>query len=95
MLFRSIAVAIVLFITEWQLALLSLMIVPVLVYIAATFAQRIRPLHQLVQEAWAELNVVVQENLAGSRVVRAFAQEQRSEERRVGQECRSRWSPSH
>ena len=72
----TIAVAIVLFITEWQLALLSLMIVPVLVYIAATFAQRIRPLHQLVQEAWAELNVVVQENLAGSRVVRAFAQEQ-------------------
>ena len=69
------AVAIVLFITEWQLALLSLTIVPVLVYVATTFAQRIRPLHQLVQEAWADLNVVVQENLAGSRVVRAFAQE--------------------
>ena len=71
----TVGIAIVLLITEWQLALLSLMVVPVLTYIAVVFAQRIRPLHQLVQEAWADLNVVVQENLAGSRVVRSFAQE--------------------
>ena len=68
-------VAVVLFITDWQLALLSLVIVPVLVSIALSFAKRIRPLFQLVQEAWADVNVVVQENLAGARVVRAFAQE--------------------
>ncbi|MDE2768284.1 MAG: ABC transporter ATP-binding protein [Chloroflexota bacterium] len=68
-------VAVVLFITDWQLALLSLVIVPVLVSIALSFAKRIRPLFQMVQEAWADVNVVVQENLAGARVVRAFAQE--------------------
>ena len=68
-------VAVVLFLTDWQLALLSLLIVPVLVGIALSFAKRIRPLFQLVQEAWADVNVVVQENLAGARVVRAFAQE--------------------
>jgi ABC-type multidrug transport system fused ATPase/permease subunit len=77
----TVSIAIVLLITEWQLALLSLMVVPVLTYIAVVFAQRIRPLHQLVQEAWADLNVVVQENLAGSRVVRAFAQEHAEMER--------------
>ena len=77
----TVGIAIVLLITEWQLALLSLMVVPVLTYIAVVFAQRIRPLHQLVQEAWADLNVVVQENLAGSRVVRAFSQEQAEMER--------------
>ena len=77
----TVGIAIVLLITEWQLALLSLMVVPVLTYIALVFAQRIRPLHQLVQEAWADLNVVVQENLAGSRVVRSFAQEQAEMER--------------
>ena len=68
-------VAVVLFITDWQLAVLSLLIVPLLVGIALSFAKRIRPLFQLVQEAWADVNVVVQENLAGARVVRAFAQE--------------------
>ena len=68
-------VAVVLFITDWQLALLSLVIVPLLVSIALSFAKRIRPLFQMVQEAWADVNVVVQENLAGARVVRAFAQE--------------------
>jgi ATP-binding cassette subfamily B protein len=77
----TVGIAIMLLITEWQLALLSLMVVPVLTYIAVVFAQRIRPLHQLVQEAWADLNVVVQENLAGSRVVRAFAQEHAEMER--------------
>jgi len=68
-------VAVVLFITDWQLAVLSLLIVPILVGIALSFAKRIRPLFQMVQEAWADVNVVVQENLAGARVVRAFAQE--------------------
>lgn len=68
-------VAIVLFITDWQLAVLSLLIVPLLVGIALSFAKRIRPLFQMVQEAWADVNVAVQENLAGARVVRAFAQE--------------------
>lgn len=68
-------VAVVLFITDWQLAVLSLLVVPLLVGIALSFAKRIRPLFQMVQEAWADVNVVVQENLAGARVVRAFAQE--------------------
>ena len=69
-------VAVVLFVTDWQLALLSLLIIPVLVAIALSFAQRIRPLFQMVQQSWANVNVVVQENLAGARVVRAFAQEE-------------------
>ena len=68
-------VAVILFVIDWQLALLSLLIIPVLVGIALSFAKRIRPLFQMVQEAWADVNVVVQENLAGARVVRAFAQE--------------------
>ncbi len=68
-------VAVVLFLTDWQLALLSLLIIPVLIAIALSFAKRIWPLFQMVQEAWADVNVVVQENLAGARVVRAFAQE--------------------
>jgi len=77
----SAGVAVVLILKDWQLAILALLIVPVLVAIAIGFARRIRPMFQLVQEAWADLNVVIQENLAGARVVRAFAQED-AEQRR-------------
>ena len=31
----------------------------------------------------------------GQGIAKAFAQTERSEERRVGKECRSRWSPYH
>ncbi|MBM4435812.1 MAG: ABC transporter ATP-binding protein [Actinobacteria bacterium] len=68
-------IALILLVTEWQLGLVALTTVPVLAFIAVAFARRIRPLHQHVQQAWADLNVVLQENLAGARVVRAFAQE--------------------
>ena len=69
-------VAVVLIISEWQLALVALLVVPVLSAVAVSFGRRIRPMFQRVQESWADLNVVVQENLAGARVVRAFAQEE-------------------
>ena len=67
--------AVMLMLIDWQLALLALVTVPVMTVMAVGFARRIRPLFQAVQEAWADLNAVVQENLAGARVVRAFAQE--------------------
>ena len=70
-----VGAAVMLLVTDWQLGLLSLLTVPVMAVLAVTFAHRIRPLFQAVQEAWADLNATVQENLAGARVVRAFAQE--------------------
>ena len=76
-----VGVAVVLILTDWQLALLALLIVPLLVGLAVVFAQQIRPMFQAVQESWANLNAVVQENLAGARVVRAFAQERAQQER--------------
>ncbi len=76
-----LGVAVVLILTDWQLALLALLIVPLLAGMAVAFAQQIRPMFQAVQESWADLNAVVQENLAGARVVRAFAQERAQEAR--------------
>ena len=76
-----LGVGVVLMLTDWQLALLSLLVVPLLAWMAVAFAQRIRPMFELVQESWANLNAVVQENLAGARVVRAFAQERAQQAR--------------
>ena len=70
-----VGAAVMLLVIDWQLALLALATVPLMAVMAVRFAHRMRPMFQAVQEAWADLNATVQENLAGARVVRAFAQE--------------------
>ena len=50
----------------------------------------------LLKAGQANPNVVaLTADLKGSLKMDAFAAEFRSEERRVGKECRSRWSPYH
>ena len=51
-----------------------------------------------IDECEAEMEKVVQwigKRKLHGRVRVAFIEESRSEERRVGKECRSRWSPYH
>jgi len=52
-----------------------LVIVPFTFGVFGTIASRIRPLFKIVQERLAKLNVVLQENLTGVRVVKAFVRE--------------------
>jgi ATP-binding cassette subfamily B protein len=66
---------ILLFVTNWQLSLVMVVIVPVTFGIFGTVASRIRPMFKIVQEKLASLNTVLQENLAGVRVVKAFVRE--------------------
>lgn len=60
---------------DWQLALIMLVIMPLTMTIFIIVASRARPLFTKVQEYIAHLNTVLQENLAGVRVVKAFARE--------------------
>ena len=64
-----------LFVTNWQLALAMMAIVVFTFTVFGTIASRIRPMFKIVQERLAKLNVVLQENLAGIRVVKAFVRE--------------------
>lgn len=75
MLLTFVAVLIVLMLTDWKLALLSLATMPVLFVIAVLFARQLRPMFSRVQQETAQLSTVLQEDLSGMRVVRAFAQE--------------------
>lgn len=62
----------------WQhvwMSLLSLVLVPVIIFFAWVFFERIKKLFQQVDEAEGELTTIVQENLTGIRVVRAFARQ--------------------
>lgn len=61
--------------THWQLALASLATLPFLLYAGGVYGQRVQPLWRYAQEEMALLATIVQENLAGARVVKAFARE--------------------
>ena len=73
-----------LFVTNWQLSLVMMVIVPVTFGIFGTVAGRIRPLFMVVQQRLANLNTVLQESLTGVRVVKAFAREPYEAERYAG-----------
>jgi len=66
---------ILLFVTDWQLAMIMIVLMPLTMAIFALFASRARPLFTDVQRRLGRLNTVLQENLAGIRVVKAFARE--------------------
>ncbi len=63
---------VLLVITSRELALMMAAFVPVIVLLVWLFARRARPMFTQVQERLDRLNTVLQENLAGVRVVRAF-----------------------
>jgi ATP-binding cassette subfamily B multidrug efflux pump len=73
-----------LFITNWRLSLVMMVIVPVTFGIFGTVASRIRPLFMVVQQRLAHLNTVLQESLVGVRVVKAFAREPYEAKRYAG-----------
>lgn len=69
------------FITNWQLALLGIVTLPLLLGTALRFGKVIRQLWRKVQFQRGETTAVLTENLTGVRVVKAFAQEPRQIER--------------
>ena len=64
-----------------RLALLSMATMPVLAYIAFRFGRVMRPLSIDIQQQLAVLTTVLEQNLRGSRIVKAFAQERAEIER--------------
>jgi ATP-binding cassette subfamily B multidrug efflux pump len=70
-----IATTVLLLYLDWQLALVALAIVPILAVLLVRFVSRIRPLFREVQQTLGRLNTVLQEDLLGVRVIRAFARE--------------------
>ena len=59
-----------------KLAWISLALMPLLIIFAYVFFVRVRRAFQLTDEAEGAMTAVLQENLTGIRVVRAFARQQ-------------------
>jgi len=70
-----IIVTVVLIREHLTLALISLAVMPILVWTSLYFSNSVRPMFARVQQQFGEMSSVMQENLAGTRVVRVFARE--------------------
>ncbi|MGV0026339.1 ABC transporter ATP-binding protein [Phormidesmis priestleyi] len=70
-----VTIAVILLLMDWQLALITLSVVPLAGWLLARFLTRNDRLFRQVQEQLADLNSVLQENLLGVRVVKAFVRE--------------------
>lgn len=70
-----LTIAIILLLMNAWLALMSLIVVPIAGWLMARFFSRNNQLFYLVQEQLSDLNAVLQENLLGVRVVKAFVRE--------------------
>jgi len=61
---------------NWRLAIVSLVAIPATLWVLFGFVSRLGPQSRAFQERLSALNSVLQENIAGIRVVKAFAREE-------------------
>ena len=66
---------------NWKLTLLLIVITPVLLVISRFLSRHIRPRFMFMRERLSDMNTAAQENIAGNRVVKAFAREEYEKER--------------
>ncbi len=66
---------VMLFVTDWELASIMLVLLAIMALILRLLLGRAQPLFAKVQQKLAALNTIVQENLAGVRVVKAYVRE--------------------
>jgi ABC-type multidrug transport system fused ATPase/permease subunit len=70
-----VSVTVVLFFVQWELALITLAIVPFLIVLAYRYSHLSHPTLRDVQQKLADVATVAQESIVGVHVVKAFAQE--------------------
>ena len=76
-----IIVTVILFRKDALLAAVALSTTPILIWWSVRFGISIRPMYLKIQQQFGAMTSTLQENVAGGRVVRAFAQERAESER--------------
>ena len=71
-----VAVLVLMVTTNWKLALIAWVFLPIVAARSIQMTMSLRPIWLEVQELQGRLGTVLQENLSGMRVVKAFAREQ-------------------
>ena len=70
-----IGVAIMIFMIDPFLALLTLIPVPFVIFVSSFFSKKVAPLFRINQEVLGDLNGVLQDNLSGMKEIQAFGKE--------------------
>jgi|UniRef100_A0A7V6A0X4 subfamily B ATP-binding cassette protein MsbA len=73
--FTLVGLTVVIFYQDWQLALIAILVFPIAGCLITRFGQRLRNLARESQKSVARLNLLLQENFTGQRIVKAFARE--------------------
>ncbi len=74
--FTIIGLTFVIFYRDWKMALFAMVILPVAFFPIVEFGRRIRRVSTGCQEAMADLNALLHETFAGSKIVKAFGMEE-------------------
>ena len=69
------------FTISWKMTLTLVAVAPLLMLVTKLYSKKSRPRFMAMRERLAELNTSAQENIAGNRVVKAFAREEYERER--------------
>ena len=67
---------IIIFTVEYRLALLMIAVMPITIFLTAKQLKAIKPAFHNIRRHFSSLNTLVQENVSGNRVVKAFAKEE-------------------
>ncbi len=74
-LLRLVGTGFILFALDWQLALWTLLPVPVLAVALRMFNTRVRPIYRHIRDRLGDINAELQDNISGIQVIQAFGQE--------------------
>jgi subfamily B ATP-binding cassette protein MsbA len=74
---KAVAAIVTLFVIQWKLALIAVLVLPLFVVVIQRNARKMRTTQTEVQEDLAELSATSQEVLQGTRVVKAFGAEEK------------------
>jgi len=78
--FTLAAIMAMMLVTEWRLALVAFVVIPLVLLTVAVFRRQVRTAFRDIRIRLARLNSYLQEQLSGMRVVQLFGREQRSAE---------------
>jgi len=76
-IFLLLGILVVMFRVHWQLALVSLAVMPLVALVTIQFRVRARDAYRQVRVKLARINATLAENLAGMRIIQIFNQEER------------------
>jgi subfamily B ATP-binding cassette protein MsbA len=79
--FTLLMLLIVVFVREWRLATIALIVFPLIAFALLRIGKKLQSINRRGQENIAELSVVIQETLTGTKIIKAFGREAHEQQR--------------